>query len=135
MVNYFRIVVFFGFVAFFAMGCSTAETKSESAKQGSVDSKQSYSSKIKLDQSGYFEKCENMSLGNKLVYSFKVLKPVNFNIHYHVRTQIFYPITKDGILSLEGTFYPEKKQMYCLMWTNPHSEIVTLFYDFKVMEE
>ncbi len=133
MVNYFRIVIFFGFVVLFIMGCSTSETKS--TKQGSVDSNQHYSSKIKLDQSGYFEKCEDMSPGNKLVYSFKASKPVKFNIHYHVRTDIFYPVTKDDIVTLEGTFYPEKKQMYCTMWANPHSEIVNLSYDFKVMKE
>ncbi len=68
-------------------------------------------------------------------YFFKASKPLKFNIHYHVGKDIFYPLEKENVPTLKGTFYPKKQQKYCLMWANPHAEIVNLAYDFKVTKK
>jgi len=76
-----------------------------------------------------------MAPGQILDYSFEATKPVDFNIHFHEDSGISYPIEKKGVSSDHGSFTPQKKQFYCLMWTNFQHEFVTLTYTYGVRKE
>jgi hypothetical protein len=75
------------------------------------------------------EECFELAPGQVLEYRFKASAPVDFNIHCHDGSYIDYVVKADNKASGQGTFRPERKQFYCLMWTN-HSTVqpITLQY-------
>jgi hypothetical protein len=85
-----------------------------------------------IKPSGVSEDCMELLPGQILEYSFEATKPLNFNIHYHEDHDVIYGITKDGVSEDKGTFRCEKKQYYCLMWTNPGSEPVSLIHTYQI---
>jgi hypothetical protein len=88
-----------------------------------------------IKPSGIHEDCVELISGQILEYSFEASKPLNFNLHYHEDHDVVYGITKDGVSGDKGTFLCEKKQYYCLMWTNPGAEPVGLVYSYSIKEE
>jgi len=73
--------------------------------------------------------------GQILEYSFEASKSLDVNIHYHEDHEVIYGITKNGISGDKGVFHSNKKQYYCLMWTNPGSEPVDLVYSYRIRRE
>jgi hypothetical protein len=106
-------------VLFAACGCSSMRTRNESQQ-------------VMIEQSRSHEDCMELTPTDMLHYSFKTSRPVNFNIHYHEEGKVTYVVSKDNTVSEEGMFSPEKKQYYCLMWTNLLPETVSLSYNYKV---
>ena len=88
-----------------------------------------------IKPSGIHEDCMELLSGQILEYSFEASKPLNFNVHYHEDHDVVYGITKDGVSGDKGTFRCEKKQYYCLMWTNPGSEPVGLVYSYSIKKK
>ncbi len=105
-------------IAVALVACSSAQVKKENAV--SI-----------IDPSGVYEDCADVRVGQVIKYSFSTSMPVNFNLHYHAE-KIYYPVEKNGIASDSGTYEPEKEDIYCLMWTNPQSQAVSLKYNFEV---
>lgn len=87
---------------------------------------------VSLNPSAIHEDCFEMEPGDILDYSFESSKRVNFNIHYHEDSKIFYGIEKNGVISDKGQFYSKIKQYYCLMWTNPEKERLSLTYSYRI---
>jgi hypothetical protein len=81
-----------------------------------------------IKASGIHEDCMELLPGQILEYSFEASKSLDFNIHYHEDREVVYGIKKNGISGDKGVFHSNKKQYYCLMWTNPGSEPVDLVY-------
>jgi hypothetical protein len=92
-------------------------------------------SSLTIKPSGIHEDCMELLPGQILEYSFEASKPLNFNVHYHEDHDVVYGITKDGVSGDKGTFRCEKKQYHCLMWTNPGSEPVDLFYSYSIKKK
>lgn len=88
-----------------------------------------------IKPSAVHEDCMELLPGQVLSYSFETSQPVTFNIHCHDEGGISYPVQKDDVSKDEGTFYCERRQHYCLMWTNPHKESINLIYDYKVTDK
>ena len=88
-----------------------------------------------IKPSGIHEDCMELLSGQILEYSFEASKPVNFNVHYHEDQDVVYGITKDGVSGDKGTVHCEKKQYYCLMWTNPGAEPVGLVYSYSIKKK
>lgn len=78
------------------------------------------------------EDCFELHEGDQLVYSFETTSFVDFNIHYHQDGNIFYPVIKENILSDKGSFIANKRDYYCLMWTNQGKEFVTITYTYTI---
>ncbi|MDA8168305.1 MAG: hypothetical protein M0Z59_01225 [Nitrospiraceae bacterium] len=78
------------------------------------------------------EDCAELGPGQYMSYSWKSSGPLDFNIHHHEGGQIIEAVSKTGISSGSGNFYPKEKQYYCLMWTNKGMDEVDLFYNYKV---
>ncbi len=116
MVTLYRMMVLSCIIIVIAGGCASlvvADKTSETIKP-----------------SGVHEDCMELLSGQILEYSFEASKPLNFNVHYHEDNTVVYGITKDGVTADKGTFHCEKKQYYCLMWTNPGSEPIGLTYSY-----
>ncbi|NIR15790.1 MAG: hypothetical protein GWN86_18410 [Desulfobacterales bacterium] len=80
------------------------------------------------------EDCMKVMPGQKIVYAFEVSMPVHFNLHYHVDSEMEYPIIEKAVSKGENTYTAEIEQYYCLMWTNPHHAEATLRYTCTVTD-
>lgn len=121
MLKWFRIMMLSCLMVFVTGGCASlaaADKKSETIKP-----------------SGIHEDCMELLPGQSLDYSFESSKPLNFNLHYHEDHNVVHGIMKDSVSSDKGTFRCEKKQYYCLMWSNPGSEQVSLSYFYSIKKE
>ena len=63
------------------------------------------------------EECLRLDGGTKSKYHWKSNAPVDFNIHYHRDTEVFYPVKRDGMRGDGGTFNAKAAEEYCWMWT------------------
>ncbi len=63
------------------------------------------------------EECVRLEAGDKRRYSWKANSPVDYNIHYHQETEVFYPVKRDGMRGDGGEFTAKTAQEYCWMWT------------------
>ena len=121
MLRLCRMMVLSCFIVVITVGCASlvaTDKKSETIKP-----------------SGIHEDCMELISGQILEYSFEASKPLNFNLHYHEDHDVIYGITKDWVSGDKGTFRCEKKQYYCLMWTNPGSEPVGLAYSYSIKKK
>jgi len=123
----FLMVLLSGILTLPSTGCTTPETKD--TMKGVRDTLEGT---VKMSQ--YYEDCMELHPGQGMEYFFEASKPVNFNIHYHVESDIFYPVKKDNVSTLKGIFQVEKKQYYCVMWTSSHPEPISLTYKCKVLD-
>jgi len=113
----FAMMILFVSITLVAYGCSSMQIKGV---------------QVMLEQSRSHEDCIELTSAELLHYSFKATRPVNFNVHYHEEDNVTFSVSKDNTISEEGTFTPEKKQFYCLMWTNVFPETVRLSYTYRV---
>jgi hypothetical protein len=82
------------------------------------------------------EACMNLAPGQTFSYSFKSTKPLYFDIHYHDSMDYkFFPVKKDGIIEDSGSFDPDTKTTYCMMWTNNQNGQVEINYDYSVIKK
>jgi hypothetical protein len=121
MTKILRAVLIVGIVAIIASGCSALLRKSET--------------EVTVDPSRIHEDCTDLFPGDVMVYSFRASSPVDFNIHFHEEGTITYPVSEKNISNDEGKFSPERKQFYCLMWTNPQKEPVHLTYSYHIVKK
>ncbi|HUQ28705.1 MAG TPA: hypothetical protein VM051_08935 [Usitatibacter sp.] len=63
------------------------------------------------------EECVKLEGGELRKYYWKSDRAVDFNIHYHVDKDVFYPVKRDGMRGDGGTFIAKTAQDYCWMWT------------------
>lgn len=118
----FVILVFSGFLIN-VTGCANREIKPPEGEK---------EAKTTISPTQSYEDCAEMTEQNVLVYSFKSSGPVNFNVHYHESGNVTYAVQSNSTSSEEGKFLPDRKQYYCLMWTNTQSEPVQVSYSYKV---
>jgi len=85
-----------------------------------------------LEPSKAHEDCMELIPENVLYYSFTAERPLNFNIHYHEGGNVTYAVKKDNTSAEEGRFSPDRKQFFCLMWTNPQAGPVRLLYSYRI---
>jgi len=63
------------------------------------------------------EECQRVEAGHKRRYNWRSDAPVDFNIHYHKETEVFYPVKRDAMRGDGGTFRAKTAEDYCWMWT------------------
>ena len=70
-----------------------------------------------LEPKQVHEECMPLAQGDKRRYHWKSSAAVDFNIHYHRQTEVFYPVKRDGMRGDGGTFNAKSAEEYCWMWT------------------
>jgi hypothetical protein len=94
---------------------------------------------VKIKPSGFFEECVEVLPNQVMDFSFDASDSLNFNVHYHTKTEVQYPVNKKGISSWKGSlspdeleFYTKDQENFCLMWDNPNSEAVKISFSCRV---
>ena len=72
---------------------------------------------LTLEPGKMHEECLRIEAGGKRRFHWKSDAPVDFNIHYHRQTEVFYPVKRDGMRTDGGTFLAKTGEDYCWMWT------------------
>ena len=110
-------ILILGLLALFFAACRTTATAPVSAQTSTV-----------LQPGQSHEDCIELTESNVLTYTFTSSAPVDFNIHYHEGDKVTYPVQKSNITSDTGSFTPDRKAVYCLMWTNNGTEPANISY-------
>lgn len=71
---------------------------------------------LKVPARGFAEHCVEMAAGRSMRYAFEAAAEVDFNIHYHRASEVFFPVKQSGVRSARGEFISPHDDMYCLMW-------------------
>jgi hypothetical protein len=73
---------------------------------------------VTIEPKGLHEECLELQAGEKRNYNWRADGPVDFNIHYHAGSEVFYPVKRERMRGDGGTFTAGKvTQHYCWMWT------------------
>jgi hypothetical protein len=97
----------------FALACSAPVAVLALAS----DSPQVQPFSVAIEPRQLHEECAKLQAGDKRKYYWKADGPVDFNVHYHVDKEVFYPVKRDGMRGDGGTFTAKIAQDYCWMWT------------------
>ena len=84
------------------------------AADAEKDSWQSFS--VTLEPAKSHEECLPIGAGQKRRYHWKSDTPVDFNVHYHRETEIFYPVKRVAMRGDGGLFSARSGEDYCWMW-------------------
>jgi hypothetical protein len=87
---------------------------------------------VEVRAGGIQEECAPLDSGQALWYQFQSSESLDFNIHSHRGSRVHYSVDQRGVRKGEGTFRPDRKEVYCLMWGNPGRSSATLQYQFRV---
>lgn len=131
-----KSVFFFCFITLIISGCAANQTV---GKEGVVDIKKD---NITVRPSGSYEECIAVRPGQKMIYRFHSSRPTDFNIHYHGKGEVHYPVSQSEVTEGSGVmnpteqdFYTEDQEYYCLMWENPDMRPVSISYECTVVEK
>jgi len=80
------------------------------------------------------EDCFSLEPQQRVQYNFKLDRPGEFNLHYHARKQVRYPIRSESVSEQKGDFTATVAQEYCLMWSGAKGGESKLGYEFVVVE-
>lgn len=89
-------------------------------------------STLQIEPDSVHEDCFAMEPGQVMQYAFESRLPLEFNVHFHEGAEVFYPVLKKDVTMDEGSYEAEKRNYYCLMWTNHKQEPVALIYTCTV---
>ena len=85
-----------------------------------------------IDAGKVHEVCMTLTEGQNLTYFFKSSETMNFNIHYHVGEDVFFPVEEYPTNMGSDVFTAPIEQGYCMMWTNPTEGAVDLEVRYEV---
>ncbi|HEY2628839.1 MAG TPA: hypothetical protein VGI57_06895 [Usitatibacter sp.] len=63
------------------------------------------------------EECMHLNLNDWRKYEWKSDVPVDFNIHYHRGSKVYFPVKKSATKAESATFAAKSGEDYCWMWT------------------
>jgi hypothetical protein len=122
-------------------GCLSANTKPAQSPEKDTGGKLVHDS-ITIRASGSYEECIELRPGQVFDYEFDSSDFVNFNIHYHSATGLYYPVDNKGVRFEKGTldpgthpFYTAEQESYCLMWDNLNDGPVEVSYKCVLREK
>jgi len=83
-----------------------------------------------LNSSAAHKECIGLSAAQNLRYWFRTDAPISFNIQYQDAGKLVYPVKKDKVSILSGTYAPKGAADVCMVWTNLNQRPVTLSFEF-----
>jgi hypothetical protein len=88
---------------------------------------------VSLAPRDFEEPCFALSRGDRVDFGFKAAAALDFNLHYHDRTnQAWFPLDLKDVEAHEGTYVAPATATYCLMWTNKQATPVDFDYHYRV---
>ena len=105
-------------------GCSASKEATTHIMERDIGGKLIHD-RVTIKPGGSYEECIELGPGLVFDYEYDASEFVNFNIHYHAETGLYYPVNSMGVRFGKGTIDPEKhifytqdQDNYCLMWEN-----------------
>ena len=80
------------------------------------------------------EECRVLKAQEVVRYSFEASAAVDFNVHFHRGDTVNYPVKKDAISKLEGSFTAPSREEFCWMWSNRSSSPVSIRGELRPVE-
>ncbi|WP_088286010.1 hypothetical protein [Ideonella sp. A 288] len=74
----------------------------------------------------FAELCGPLQAGQTVEWSFEADQALDFNIHYHVGSDVRYPARQDRVARLQGQLAVDSPQDHCWMWVNKTEAAATL---------
>jgi len=71
---------------------------------------------LEVPARGFEEHCVKLEAGQRIRYRFSAGGDVDFNLHYHRGTDVFYPVKTAATRSADGVYTAAHADGYCLMW-------------------
>ncbi len=145
MFRYVYKMIVFGILLFVIGGCASTQ-QADTQQMGPDQIKEKPMITAQIRPGRIYEACLATFPNKIIAYSFSASNPVNFDIHYHKGKKVFYPVFEENISSRAGELdchkalteltgeVSEEREVFCLMWTNPHDAYVTLDYEFSVKD-
>ena len=78
------------------------------------------------------EPCIKLKRNDLLEIYFSASAEVDFNIHYHLESQVRFPVNLKHQLEYKDSYIAPATRDYCLMWTNKNEQPVRLQYQYQV---
>lgn len=71
---------------------------------------------LEVPARGFQEHCVRLEAGQRMRYHFAATGEVDFNIHYHRGSAVFYPVKSNGARARDSAYTAPHADGYCLMW-------------------
>ena len=139
MFTSFKSLLVLGAILSLLIGCTASHhhQQGEHAKVKTI-----MKDHVNLKPSDSHEECFAFKKGQILVYKFSSSRPVDFNIHYHGKDQVHYPVSNSAITADDGIidpathhYYMEDQEYYCLMWENTEMISAHISYECEVRDK
>lgn len=78
------------------------------------------------------EVCMALQAGDTLAWQWKASAAINFNLHQHVGQQVLMPVERKAIGEDRAQHTADRRNDWCLMWTAPAGQGVTVEGNWRV---
>jgi hypothetical protein len=79
------------------------------------------------------EVCMPLRAGDTLAWEFTASAPVDFNLHDHVGKKVSMPVRRNAVAQDRAQHKVPRKNDWCLMWTAPAAQGVTVTGAWRVI--
>lgn len=79
------------------------------------------------------EVCMPLGVGDRLAWSFESSHAVDFNVHHHVGKDVLLPVDHKALRRHAGEHVIDTRNDWCLMWTAPPGQRVTIEGSWSVV--
>jgi len=90
------------------------------------DAKARFERDVVVAPGKFVEVCGALPAGALVQWRYEAAAALDFNIHYHVGSEVHYPNKLNGAAVGHGMLKAETAQDYCWMWTHKGKAPVTL---------
>lgn len=108
-------------------GCAGVVDSSMPPDPAAIDAKQArFEEMVSVDAGSHKELCFQAGVGDRVLYRFEAGQPLDFNLHYYLAEQVYYPVPEHVTAAEKGEYVIPADDIYCLMWTNAHDAAVQM---------
>lgn len=72
----------------------------------------------RIEPGGFDEQCFELARDQSASWRFDASAPVDFNLHWHRGSDVFYPVRRRAVRKDAGSYVAAHADGYCLMWVN-----------------
>jgi hypothetical protein len=80
------------------------------------------------------EVCMPLQAGNTLGWEWKASAATDFNLHHHVGKKVLMPVQRKAVLQERAQHKIDRRNEWCLMWTAPAGQAVTVEGAWRVVK-
>ena len=80
------------------------------------------------------EVCMPLQAGDTLAWEWKASAATDFNLHHHVGKKVLMPVQRKAVSQQRAQHKVDRRNEWCLMWTAPAAQAVTVEGAWHVIE-